>query len=50
VHRAGLGVGLAVVKFLIEQSGGSLTVESGDGKGSSFTVLLPRYGEEDFLT
>lgn len=50
LHRAGLGVGLAVVKLLIEQSGGSLTVESGEGKGSSFTVLLPRYDEGDFLT
>jgi signal transduction histidine kinase len=50
VHRGGLGVGLAVVKLLIEQSGGSLTVESGEGKGSSFTVLLPRYDEGDFLT
>ena len=47
---SGLGVGLAVVKLLVEQSGGSLNVESGDGKGSNFIVVLPRYDVGDFLT
>jgi signal transduction histidine kinase len=50
MRDAGLGVGLAVVKLLIEQSGGSLTVESGDGKGSNFSVSLPRYDVGDYLT
>jgi signal transduction histidine kinase len=50
LRSAGLGVGLAVVKLLIEQSGGSLTVESGEGKGSNFIVILPRYDVGDFLT
>jgi signal transduction histidine kinase len=50
IRNAGLGVGLAVVKLLIEQSGGSLTVESGEGKGSNFVVSLPRYDVGDFLT
>jgi signal transduction histidine kinase len=50
VRGAGLGVGLAVVKLLIEQSGGSLTVQSGAGKGSSFTVVLPRYDVGDYLS
>jgi signal transduction histidine kinase len=45
-----VGVGLAVVKLLIEQSGGSLSVESGEGKGSNFMVSLPRYDVGDFLT
>jgi signal transduction histidine kinase len=55
VHRsaaaraAGLGVGLAAVKWLVEQSGGSLTVESGQGQGSTFVAVLPRYGENDYL-
>jgi signal transduction histidine kinase len=49
LRNAGLGVGLAVVKLLIEQSGGSLTVESGEGKGSNFIVSLPRYDVGDFL-
>jgi signal transduction histidine kinase len=50
LRNAGVGVGLAVVKLLIEQSGGSLTVESGEGKGSNFTALLPRYDMGDYLT
>jgi signal transduction histidine kinase len=50
IRKSGLGVGLAVVKLLIEQSGGSLTVDSGEGKGSSFIVVLPRYDIGDFLT
>jgi len=43
-------VGIAVVKLLIEQSGGSLTVESGEGKDSSFNAVLPRFDVGDFLT
>ena len=50
MRDAGIGVGLAVVKLLIEQSGGSLTVESGEGKGSNFIVSLPRYDVGDYLT
>jgi signal transduction histidine kinase len=45
-----MGVGLAVVKLLIEQSGGSLYVESTPGKGSQFLALLPRYDVGDYLT
>jgi signal transduction histidine kinase len=54
-HRAGparatgVGVGIAVVKLLLEQSGGSLTVESGDGQGTSFVAVLPYYAAEDYL-
>jgi signal transduction histidine kinase len=50
IRNAGVGVGLAVVKLLIEQSGGSLTFESGEGQGSNFIVILPRYDVGDFLT
>jgi signal transduction histidine kinase len=46
----GLGVGLSVVKLLIEQSGGSLSVDSCEGKGSNFTAVLPRYESGDYLT
>jgi signal transduction histidine kinase len=49
VRAAGLGVGLAVVKLLVEQSGGTLKVDSGEGRGTSFVVVLPRYDAEDFL-
>ena len=48
-RAAGLGVGLAVVKMLVEQSGGTLTVDSGEGQGSTFVVVLPRYDVDDYL-
>ncbi len=37
----GLGLGLAVVKMLVEANEGSIEVESEVGKGSTFTVRLP---------
>jgi signal transduction histidine kinase len=41
----GTGLGLAIVRSTVEAHGGRVTVESQAGKGSRFTVLLPR-GEE----
>jgi signal transduction histidine kinase len=37
----GMGLGLAVAKALIELHGGRIWVESEEGKGSTFTFLLP---------
>ena len=37
----GLGIGLAVSKWLLEQQGGSLAYAPADGGGSAFTVSLP---------
>jgi signal transduction histidine kinase len=48
-RAAGLGVGLPVVKLLVEQSGGTLTVDSGEGQGTRFVALLPRYDLADHL-
>ena len=49
-RAAGLGGGLAVVKLLVEQSGGALTVDSREGQGTTFVATLPRYDVDDYLT
>ena len=38
----GFGVGLASVKTIVEGHGGQVHVESKSGKGSVFTVMLPK--------
>ena len=48
-RAAGLGVGLAVVKLLVEQCCGSVSVTSGDGQGTSVTVRLPRFDMDDHV-
>ncbi|WP_254509398.1 sensor histidine kinase [Anatilimnocola floriformis] len=44
-----LGVGIAIVKHLVEQSGGELNIDSGEGMGSCFVVTLPSFASGDFL-
>ena len=41
-HVEGSGVGLYLIKRTIENAGGTLTVQSQPGVGSTFTVTLPR--------
>lgn len=43
----GSGLGLAITKGFIEAHGGTISVQSTFGQGSSFRVTLPLYREED---
>jgi PAS domain S-box-containing protein len=40
-HFGGTGIGLASVRGIVEQHGGTVAVESQEGAGSTFTVRLP---------
>jgi signal transduction histidine kinase len=42
ISPQGTGVGLAIVKRMIENYGGKIWLESEVGQGSKFTFMLPR--------
>ncbi|MBM2818263.1 MAG: Phosphate regulon sensor protein PhoR (SphS) [Parcubacteria group bacterium] len=45
VHTEGSGIGLFIVKNIIEEHGGKVGYSAGDGKGSTFFLTLPLYKE-----
>jgi signal transduction histidine kinase len=42
----GTGIGLSGAKQIVEQHGGTIEVESEEGRGSTFTVHLPLSASE----
>ena len=44
---SGTGIGLAIARQIVEQHGGSLTVQSAVGEGSTFTLHFPSLCETD---
>ena len=44
-ERSGVGLGLAIAKWIAEAHGGSITVQSRPGRGTMFTIRLPKQAE-----
>lgn len=48
-RTGGAGIGLTIVKAIVQAHKGKISVESEDGKGSRFTVVLPKDDSTDDL-
>jgi signal transduction histidine kinase len=44
----GTGLGLSVSKTIVDGVDGEIRIESGEGQGSTFTVILPEACKEDY--
>ena len=42
----GTGLGLAIVYGIVQQSGGTITVDTAIGKGTTFNIFLPRLADD----
>ena len=43
----GIGLGLSYVKLLVEAHGGSISLDSTEGEGTTFTIVIPQKDGED---
>ena len=40
-HKGGTGLGLSIANRILREYGGEFAVETDEGKGTSFTIVLP---------